>query len=547
MRKRIQTALYIALLVALLAGCSGTSTTTPAPTAAAATSATTGDTTTPAPAAEESNFNPTGLPIVKEQVTIDVLHVRYQVAGDTFKDSEYFKKMEQDTHVKIDWKVAWESDWPEQRSIMFASGDLPSVIFGARGFTDMEILSNLDYFLPLNDLIDQYMPNLQKVFEEEPAMRQICTGLDGNIYTLPKRMLARPTVSYQPFINHEWLANVGLDIPQTTEELYTVLKAFKEQDANGNGDPNDEIPVTGWASSTFMAEWQTLTLFGAYANGDGLAVRDGVVTFVPITDEFKEGVKFQHRLYSEGLLDNEFFTHDETIAIAKMGNPDTCIVGYGYAWTPDSYFGPHAAQFTTIAPPARPDGKRFSTYMASNMGRNELEITTYCEYPEVVARWADEFYTIDASVQNTWGPFDVCIEKTSDGIYKMIPPAEGESLDGRSWAQSVRDYGPKWAPATFDKFELDKEKGDGFKLEIDKIGRDYANPTFPTVTYSVAQIEEIATLATDIRAYVGTSCAKWITQGGVEEDWDAYIEQLNAMGLERLTEIRISAYEAYMK
>ena len=34
-------------------------------------------------------------------------------------------------------------------------------------------------------------------------------------------------------------------MPTTTEELREVLRAFKEQDANGNGDPNDEIPLSG--------------------------------------------------------------------------------------------------------------------------------------------------------------------------------------------------------------------------------------------------------------------------------------------------------------
>ena len=36
-----------------------------------------------------------------------------------------------------------------------------------------------------------------------------------------------------------------MGVPQTTDELFDVLTAFKEQDANGNGDPNDEIPLAG--------------------------------------------------------------------------------------------------------------------------------------------------------------------------------------------------------------------------------------------------------------------------------------------------------------
>ena len=45
-----------------------------------------------------------------------------------------------------------------------------------------------------------------------------------------------------PYINTQWLERLGLEMPTTMEELKAVLIAFRDQDANGNGDPNDEIP-----------------------------------------------------------------------------------------------------------------------------------------------------------------------------------------------------------------------------------------------------------------------------------------------------------------
>ena len=53
------------------------------------------------------------------------------------------------------------------------------------------------------------------------------------------------TASNKMWINKAWLDRVGMEVPQTTEEFKEVLRAFKEQDANGNGDPNDEIPLSG--------------------------------------------------------------------------------------------------------------------------------------------------------------------------------------------------------------------------------------------------------------------------------------------------------------
>lgn len=70
------------------------------------------------------------------------------------------------------------------------------------------------------------------------------TNPDGHIYTLPGKKPLRPKGCDTPFINKAWLDRLGLEIPTTVDEWYEVLKAFKEQDANGNGDPNDEIPLT---------------------------------------------------------------------------------------------------------------------------------------------------------------------------------------------------------------------------------------------------------------------------------------------------------------
>ena len=45
------------------------------------------------------------------------------------------------------------------------------------------------------------------------------------------------------WINKAWLDELGLEMPETTEDLKTVLKAFKENDLNKNG-KNDEIPLS---------------------------------------------------------------------------------------------------------------------------------------------------------------------------------------------------------------------------------------------------------------------------------------------------------------
>jgi len=65
---------------------------------------------------------------------------------------------------------------------------------------------------------------------------------------------------------------------------------------------------------------------------------------------------------------------------------------------------------------------------------------------------------------------------------------------------------------------------------------------FPQLIYTAAETEEMTFLSVDITAYINQMQARWITQGGIENDWDEYIETLKAMGVERLIELRMQAY-----
>lgn len=493
---------------------------------------------------ETENFNQEGLPIVTEPVTLKVLTMRWGNMGDTFTQNQWLKDLEASTNVKIEWQVVSSNDWSEQKSIMLASGTLPDIILGNQTFSDSDIVNNLSYFRPLDDYIDQYMPNLKAAMAETPELKKISTFPDGKIYSLPTRLPSRPKTKNQPVINKAWLDKLGLPIPDTTDDLYNVLKAFKEQDPNGNGKP-DEIPYT----ETGLAP-DFLNPFGITdINANSMLVKDGQPVFYPVSEEYREGLKFANKLYTEGLIDKELFTQDATMTSAKQQNADAAIVGFSNQWTPDAVFGKWSDQYAMIPPIAGPDGKRYNPGNPNGMSfnRNEMLITSSCKFPEVAARWADQFYTNEASIQNFWGAIGTVIEKNDDGTYTLMDPPEGTSADAWYWEQSLRDFGPKYvSPAFEEKIVLNKEAGDGLKLEIDKLGSEYVTDPFPNVMYTAEEFQELPTLTTDIDSYVAALRAQWVTKGGIEEGWDAYVKKLNDMGLDKLMKIRTDAYNRYM-
>lgn len=488
------------------------------------------------------------MPITEEPVTLTVLTTRWGNMGDSFTNNEFLQQLEAESNVHIEWQVQSLNDWSEQKGILLAGGELPDIIFGNQTFNDADIMNNSELFMPLDDLINQYMPNYKKALEEMPDLKKVCTFPDGQMYSMGKNLPLRPKSCNQPIINMQWLDNLGLEVPTNVDELYEVLKAFKEQDANGNGDPNDEVPISGskGISMDLLNPWGITDL-----NGYKMMVNeDGSLTYYPTSEAYKEGIKWLNKLYAEGIIDPETFTQDDAMLTAKRQDPNVSRVGFEYAWTADSNFGQWSSEYSIIPPIAGPDGKCYTggdENGVSSIVRNEVLITTFCENPEVAAKWIDQFYTGEASIQNFWGGIGNVITKHEDGTYTLNDPPEGTSADAWYWDSSLRDFGPKYVSSEFEKnVKLSTESGDGKKVEDSKIAEDTITTPYPNVMFTNEENEERPTLTTDIDKYVESTRAKWITEGGIDEEWDSYIEQLNAMGLERLIEIYTDAYERYM-
>jgi putative aldouronate transport system substrate-binding protein len=533
--------IVIASLTALgiLAGCSGNK------TGGAAASTSSGGTTQSATAANDIGFHETGLPIVDTPVKLRAITMRWGSMGNTFEANAFLQQLERDSNVDIVWEVKSSSDWNEQKSLLFASRDMPDIAIGNQTFNTTDISSNRDYFIPLDDLIDKYMPNLKAAFAETPELRRACTAPDGKIYSLPARLPARPITRNMTIINKVWLDRLGLAEPQTLDDLYNVLKAFKERDANGNGNPNDEIPYTDGYKVDFLTPFGVLD-----CNELNLMVKDGKVVDIRAIPEYRDGIAYMARLYADGLLDPEMFTQDDTMRNGKYQNPGVSRVGMSYQWTPDAVFGGWSGEYVAIAPLIGPDGKRYAQGDPNGVwaiSGNEMSITTFCKYPEVAARWADQFYTNEATIQNFWGAIGTVIKANSDGTYELNSPPAGTSADAWYWEQSLRDFGPGYASPAFESnLKLNPESGDGFKLEIDKLSKEYVTTPFPRIPYTVEELDELAILSSDITSYMDRSRSKWITEGGIAAEWDAYMTQLNRMGLDRYLAIHEDAYKRYM-
>lgn len=142
-----------------------------------------------------------------------------------------FKRLEKQTNVHIDWTCFVSDQFDDKKNLALAQfGNLPDGLFNA-GMSDYDLLryAKQGIIIPVENLIDKYMPNLKAVFEKYPEYRTMCTAPDGHIYSFPwieqlgAGKEAIQAIGDIPYINKKWLDYLKLDVPTTTEELEQVL------------------------------------------------------------------------------------------------------------------------------------------------------------------------------------------------------------------------------------------------------------------------------------------------------------------------------------
>lgn len=250
-------------------------------------------------------------------------------AGDTtedFNEKPVNKAVEEATGIHINWTIIDASVKNERVAAMLASGELPDAMLGM--LTEADISANMDYFYDLSKdgLLETYAPDvLDDYINSGQNCMDAITWPDGSI----RNLIGNGGYSYSSegngilFINKTWLDNVGMDVPTTDQEFYNVLCAFRDQDANGNGDPSDEIPL-----SFCDNKWPAY--FMQFANSWGIAghdsgnklhykmLKNGVVEPTVDTEGYRAFLEYFHKLAKEGLLDIEGFSQTSEQFVTKQ-------------------------------------------------------------------------------------------------------------------------------------------------------------------------------------------------------------------------------------
>jgi len=495
--------------------------------------------------------------ISKEPITLTYFIGLGEKASQIIKSNEeieVYPEIEKKTGIKIKWLHPPATQVMEQLNLIIASQDLPDMIFitwsqypggPAAALKNKVIIS-------LNEYIDKYAPNFKQILENNEVNKQSRLD-DGTLYMFPViRDDPSVRVWFGPQIRKDWLDRLNLNVPGTINEWYEVLKQFKEKDANGNGDVNDEIPFVSSGLGgvlNFTGAWGFVRL-DFYRDGDK-------IKYGPIEDGFKDYIATMQKWYNEGLIDPDFAATDGNGFTAKVTND---IGG--------SYFGSLAGnlgRFSQILKEKNPNAMLVGTpWPSGSAGKNYqtesqhiraiigsgAAITTKNKYVVESVKWLDYHYSKEGHMYMNFGIEGVSYEMI-DG-YPKYTDLIFKNPDGLSYDVALAKYclAPNTAevmrddPRKFEQFSL----GTDYQKEANKLwGSGDTSLLIPPISPTPDESSELAKIQNEINTYTNEMFVKFVMNQEPIENFDKFVSDLKKMKVERAIEIIQAAYDRYQK
>lgn len=327
----------------------------------------------------------------EETVTVTVgfqTETTQTVEGQSQTDNEVIRYVE--NLLNVDVVPAWEVDadnYNTKVAMCIASGDIPDImVVGRQLFT--QLLEN-DLIQPITEEFEQYLsPFVKQQYATYPDALIERVSYEGEMYAIPGTSLGYNQNLL--WIRTDWLDNLGLEVPQTLEELENVARAFIEQDPDGNG----EADTLGFSAretlySTYYGSHGLNSIFAAFGSYPGVWIYDeeGNAVYGSVTEETRAALEYIAKLYADGILDNQFAVKTNTDRAEQIAN-GTLGMYMGNCW-PNSALKTLAAndpdaEWIAVNGPVNAEGN--NSWVPSDPAQSYAVVRKGFEHPELLVK-----------------------------------------------------------------------------------------------------------------------------------------------------------------
>jgi putative aldouronate transport system substrate-binding protein len=473
-----------------------------------------------------------GLPLVRERVILDYFMANHKTRPFTAEDLT-IAELQKRTNVYFNI-ISIDSGYWDKYKVMLASKDLPDLIFTT--VADAKRYGMEGLFLSLDELLEQHGKHILTAIEQE-GIAEDMRALDGKIYFFPKISLQHP----EPFmVRKDWLDKYGLDTPETLDDLYQMLKTFKEKDPAGNGRtiPYGSLMYNDPSICYLNAFYRAFTV-----DQDFMLKADRMV-WGPAQPEMKQAMRYLNRLYVEGLLDPEApilakKQWEERVSAGRVG-----LIVYSSVRT--DYFTQvlndtdPAAKMVGIPPPIGIDGQRHVAPLPRFTTDFCMVISKDSPHAELIVEFFDYVFSPEGRMIISYGLEGDSYEIREDKPVftdKMYRPEAG-------WNMFVKAAigGRRIACWPYDDSMAQQLRGT-LSLEALRLTWPYVDPPTPILNFDQQELEIIEAKYQHLKDKTSEFLLKFlIGELSVDTGWEDYITELKRIGLDELEDAYNRAY-----
>ncbi len=484
-----------------------------------------------------------------------------------YNDMKIMQDLFASTNVFVSWENVSESVYSQQKNLIFGNADnRPDAIYHA-GMGAGEIIkyAKRKVLLPISDYLE-YMPNFSKILEERPDIKaQLINVEDGKIYSLPRieemGLLQNPNIL---FLNKNWAAAAieagavsgvttadlkdGLNL--TAEQMEAMLRYFRDNDMNGNGNASDERPM-----SFVYNNWQgnQCDLYGMFGLNDNLEhriVNNGKITYTVQDDRFKEATNFLAKWVTENLIDKVSFEQSQDNFLANGKGLET--YGAFYWWESETVVS-NPENYIVCNPLIGPHGDQ--TLCISNnpeVGAGEVVVFADCPNVEVLLAYFDRYYDPIVSAQINYGPIGIVYEEERDANGMLVQKA----LPAGMTADELRLQNAPLGIIYLSDYAWNNvvNMEPRAKLRLERLTA-FATPFMPegvkpcpNLQFTLDELNTLSNYETNLNDYIRTNLIRWLMNGGVSDDaWATFQKELaGKCNIEAIQKVYQDAYDRYL-
>lgn len=498
------------------------------------------------------------LPITSEPFTIDYWRAndaKLTASLNNFGDMAAYKEKEKLTGIKVKFTHPPLGQQRDQFNLLISTKELPDVIYynWADAVGGPEKMIKDGRIIRLNELIDSYAPNLKRIIESDPDVKKQIALDDGTIYMFPLLKLdaLKLNATSGLIMRQDWLDKLNLKVPTNIDEWYTVLKAFKEQDPNGNGKP-DELPFTGnWGPGNLTKLHDFAAAFGVIG---GFQMNGDKVEFGPIQPGYRDFLETMAKWYKEGLIDPEIMTNDGKAFDYKVTSNLAGAYQGGVFSGMGKYFNlmrdtdPNF-NVTGVPWPVSPDGTSYATF---NLDAKVLTygeaITASADEDKLkyIVQWMDYNYSEEGSDLFNFGIENDSYVRDGEGVKftdTIIDNPNGLTYDQAlaSYALSIMD-----GPINQDSRYLDALLfDDGQRAANAEWMKASSALTLPPIRLSTDEVTTSTSIMSQVNTYLNETMTAIISGQKPITEFDKMVETIKSMDIDRAIEVHQAAYDRY--